>query len=556
MPAPDLLGDDIVQKDKRLANAVCGLVCLFAAMLSGCRSTASPLAEATARAGRLHDRACALLNDTAYKVGGEFAPLSAPNKVPEGSAGPIELMPAGQINPKADEALDEAINILTKAMESAEGQPELDQLQAKVVLARLYSLRGYRHSREAARNGGAAWANALKAESAVVQMSAHGRRIASCDQILGVNDASLGKLGDAASAERSAETTKIAEAQKEISVLEKEKAALNVANEKLLGEARKLSSESRLAEPIEGVDLFDKSKTLEAEASVNTARIGQIEGAISVLKSKTVASEGIVAATDRQITIIGETVKNRGERRTKVENDRSGFVAQLTETQKEIETLAGQVVEAAKAAAASEARAAADYEKSIKTYQDYETTSAKFKGDRSASAFLKPDPSILAMHGDVRMARGDLQVQALLLQSRLAAVVAEASKIWAELPPPNAAPAIVGQMGDYVSDVAKTRERAQDDFRWAAKAYEAATASQNDEKLKWAYQLQESAAYVSLYRLSADADAKQKAIASLDALGEQEGSPLIAATAATFRKQLSEGPMMGAGAPTSTPTLP
>lgn len=558
MPAPDLLGEDIVQKDKRLAYAVCGLVFLSAAMLSGCRSTASPLAEATARAGRLYDRACALLNDAAYKVGDEFAPLATVKELPEDAAGGlIELAPAGRINPKADEAIKEAIDCLTKAMESAEGQPELDKLQAKAVLARLYSLRGYRHSLEAARNGDAAWAGALKAENAAVQMSGLGRRIANCDQILSVNDVTLGELAEAAETERTVLEAKIVEAQKKIADLEKEKADLTAASEKLNESSRKLLIDSRLADPVKGVDLFDKAKTLEDQAGKNSARIAQIEESIAMLKSKTAELEAAVAATNRQTAVTGEMAKNRSERRTEVENQRTGFAAQLTETQKEAATLAGQVIEAAKAAAASEAKAAGDYEKSIKAYEDYEKTSAGFEGDASASAFLKPDPGILAMLGDTRMARGDLQVQALLLQSRLSAVVAEASKIWAALPTQNTAPAIVAQMADYVSDVAKTRENAQDDFRWAAKAYETATASQNDQNLKWAYQLQESAAYVSLYRLSADPDAKQKATAALDALGEQEGSPLIAPTAATFRKLLSDEPMTDAQAPTPpAPTPP
>jgi len=555
--AQDLLGEDIVQKDKRLGFAVCGLICLSAAMLSGCRSTASPLAEATARAGRLYDRACALLNDATYKVGDEYAPLTALKQLPDGDGGLIELAPPGQINPKADAAIKEAIDCLTKAMESAEGQPELDKLQAKVVLARLYSLRGYRHSLEAARKGDAAWAGALKVENAVVQMSGLGRRIANCDQVLSVNDESLGKLAEAAKTERSAIQAKIDDARKKVSDLEKEKADLTADNKKLSESSRKLLIESRLADdPVKGVDLFDQAKTLEDEAGRNSARIAEIEQALSLLKSRTLELEAAVAATNRQTAVTGEMAGNRGQRHTEVENQRKGFVAQLTEVQKETETLAGQVIEAAKAAAASEARAAGDYDKAIKAYEDYDRTSTGFEGDPSASAFLKPDAGILAMLGDTRMARANLHVQALLLQSRLAAVVAEASKIWAGLPTRNTAPAIVAQMADYVSDVAKTRENTRDDFRWGAKAYEKATAAQKDRNLKWAYQLQHSAAYVSLYRLSGDPDAKLKAVAALDALGEQERSPLIAPTAATLRKLLADEPMPDAQAPTRPASMP
>ncbi len=536
-----------MQKDKRLCYAVCGLICLWAAMLSGCRSTASPLAQATTRAGRLYDRACALLNDAAYKVGDDFEPLAEGKELPDGGDGLIELMPAGQINPNADEAIKQAIDGLAKAMESAEGQPELDKLQATAVLARLYALRGFRHSLEAARHGDAAWIGALKAENAAVQISGLGRRILNCDQILSVGDEALGKFAQAAKTERSAIDAKIADAKKKVSGIEKEKTDLTGANEKLSKSARKLRIDSRLAGPIKGVDIFVRAKTLEDKIGKNSAGIAEIEESVAILKSRLAEFELALAATNMQTTVTGDMTKARGERRTEVQNQRKGFVAQLTEIQTEAEAIAGKVVAAIKAAAASEAKASGDYEKSIKAYEDYEKTSKGFASDSSASEFLKPDPGILAMFGDARMARGTLQVQALLLQSRLSGVVASATKIWAGLPTQNTTPAIVAQMAEYVSDVAKTRENAQDDFRWAAKAYEAATDSQNDRKLKWAYQLQQSAAYVSLYRLSADADAKQKGIAALDALGEQEGSPLIAPTAATFRKLLSDEP---------TPTAP
>lgn len=531
-----------MQKDRRLAYVVCGLAWLSVAMLSGCRSTPSSVAEATARAGRLYDRACALLNDAAYKVGDEYAPLMAPKELPKDAGGLIGLVPAGQINPGVDEAIKEAIDGLAKAMASAEGQPELDKLHAKAVLARLYALRGFRQSLEAARKGDEAWAAALKVEGSVVHMSGLGRRIANADQILSVNDESLGKLAKAANTERTTIQAKIAEIRKKISDLEKEKADLTADNKKLSKSSRKLLIESQLVDPVKGVDLFDQAKTFEDEAGKNSARIAQIEESVAILKSRTVESEAAVAATNRQTAVTGEMTKDRSERRAEVETQRKGFVEQLTETQKGIETLAGQVIEAAKAAAASEARAAGDYEKSIKAYEDYEKTSAGFEGDTSASAFLKQAPGILAMLGDARMARGNLRVQALLLQSRLAAVVAEADKVWAGLPTQNTAPAIVAQIADYVSDVPKTREKAQDDYRWAAKAYEKATGAQKDRNLKWAYQLQQSSAYVSLYRLFADPEAKQKALATLDALGEQEKSPLIAPTAANFRKLLSDEP--------------
>jgi hypothetical protein len=556
------LGEDIVQKDKRFAYVALSLTCLSAALLAGCRSTASPLAEATARAGRLYDKACSLLNDTPYMVGEKYAPFAEDITLPSdpNAAGKlvVRLTALGQINPQADEALNDAIKGLTEALAAAEGQPELDTINAQAVLARLYALRGYRMSLEAGMRRRQAWDVAGLVESAAVRISGLGKRIASYDQLLSVTDESLGKMAETAGTQQSAAVAKIDEANKKTAVLEKEEADLKAANVKLFEESRKLLVDSRLADPIKGVALFDEAKTKEDQAGVNSARIAQIDEAKLILKSQLVEFDAVRAAAVNQATVAGEMTNTRQKSRTETDQERKAQVDKLTEAQKQAETLAGQVVEISKAAAAAEAKAAGDYDKAVKTYQAYEQTTESYAKDPDADAFLKPDPAIIAMLGDVQMARADLRVQALLLQQRLQTVVAETSGIWSGLPVQNTTPAVIGQMKDYLPNAGKMmREDAQRDFSWAARAYEKATGAVKDPKLKWAYVLQQSAANVSLYRLSGDADAKQKATAALDSLGTQETSPLIAPTAGEFRKLLTGPALLGSEASSApAPTQP
>jgi hypothetical protein len=580
MPAADILGEDIVQKDKRFGCVVLSLACLSAAMLAGCRSTASPLAEATARAGRLYDRACSLLNDTPYMFREKYAPFATPMTEtelpsdPNAAAKPalvnqVKLTALGQINPQADQALKEAVDDLTKALASAEGQPEMDRINAQIVLARLYALRGYRMSIEAGMMRRQAWDLARRTESDAVLISGLGKMIATHDQLLSVTDASLGKMAEGAEAQQSAAKAKIDEANKKIKALETEEADLKAANVKLAGESQKLLTESQLADPIKGVALFDEAKTKEDQASTNSARIAQIEEAASVLKSQVADLDGIVTAAVGRVTADGkvevpglatvaaEMAAARQKSRSETEQERKTQLDKLTEAQKQAETLAGQVVEASKAAAAAEAKAMGEYDKAVKAYEAYEQITEPYAKDPRAGAFLKPDPAIIAMLGDVQMARADLMVQALLLQQRLQTVASETAGIWSALPVQNTTPAVIGRMKDHVPNPGKVKEDAQRDFSWAARAYEKATDAVSDSKLKWAYVLQQSAANVSLYRLSGDADAKQKATTALNSLGAEEASPLIAPTAGDFRKMLAGPALLGSEAPSGpAPTQP
>jgi chromosome segregation ATPase len=567
MPAADILGEDIVQKDKRFGCVVLSLACLSAAMLAGCRSTASPLAEATARAGRLYDRACSLLNDTPYMFREKYAPFATPMTEtelpsdPNAAAKPalvnqVKLTALGQINPQADQALKEAVDDLTKALASAEGQPEMDRINAQIVLARLYALRGYRMSIEAGMMRRQAWDLARRTESDAVLISGLGKMIATHDQLLSVTDASLGEMAEAAKVQQSAAEGKIAEAKKKIAGLEKEETDLKAANVKISEDSRKLLAESQL-DPIKGVALFDEAKTKEDQAGANSARIAQIEEAVNVLKSQVADLDGIMAAAANQAKAAGEIADNRQKGRSETDQARKAQLDKLTEAQKQAETLAGQVVEASKAAAAAEAKAMGEYDKAVKAYEAYEQITEPYAKDPRAGAFLKPDPAIIAMLGDVQMARADLMVQALLLQQRLQTVASETAGIWSALPVQNTTPAVIGRMKDHVPNPGKVKEDAQRDFSWAARAYEKATDAVSDSKLKWAYVLQQSAANVSLYRLSGDADAKQKATTALNSLGAEEASPLIAPTAGDFRKMLAGPALLGSEAPSGpAPTQP
>ena len=154
---------------------------------------------------------------------------------------------------------------------------------------------------------------------------------------------------------------------------------------------------------------------------------------------------------------------------------------------------------------------------------------------------MRPDAAVLALLGDVRMSQGDLHARSLALQQRIDHVVQEVMQLWSHLPVQNDAPDIIGQVSEYLDNTDKTRQAAQDDFRWAAKNYEAAI-QRVGGKRRWAYQLQIAGAYAGLYRLSGSDENRQKGVDALDSLGDEEASPLIRTPAAHLRKLLAGAP--------------
>ena len=516
------------------------VLCMLVAALAGCRGSDSDAAQATDRAQRLYDRAQSLLNDAAHQVQGQFAPLTKKADLPETPE--IKLSERGQINPMVDQALNDAIGGLEKAL-AAEGQPEYDRLLAQAMLARLQALRGYRLALEAAESRRQANDAAHGLDFAAVSMSGLGKRIANYDQLLSIPNEALTEMDAKAKADIDRLRDEITKTQADADKLEAERVGLVKANTTLLQEAGKLDTKSLSVDPVEGVGVFDQAQSKRDQAGKNDARLAQIEDANSVLTAQLADLSASKAAAEGRLALARKTADARNERMADLRAKRGAMIQKLSDVQKRAEQLAARGADAIKAASDVEAKALEEYSKAVKTYEAYQAATRGHAGD--AASLLRPDPAVIAMLGDARMARGEVRVRMLLLQRRLDQVVAKTSDIWSALPAQNSAPDAVGQLDDYLAEPDKVREDAQDDFRWAAKVYDEAGKLVPDSKLRWAYVLQKAAANVSLYRLSGDAAAKQEALEGLDSLGAQEQSPNIFPAASDFRQKLNSPPLFG-----------
>jgi hypothetical protein len=499
-------------------------------------------------------------NNTTYLVNNEFVPFAKPVVLPN-DPNEVKLAPRGQINPQADEAIAEAITAMEKPLadlekDLADGRHinQYDKITGQAMLARLYALRGLRMSMEAAEHRLQVADQADLVEQAGVIMSGLGKRIANYDQLLSITDETLVKLIDETKARVKELADQIGAIDSKIVELEKEKAGLAADNVKLLVEAGKVDLESKTTDAVSGVDLFDKARGLMDTAGKNSARIAQIEEAVSVLKARRQDPDTAKTAEEAKLAQAVGIDEKRQARIKNLQAERADVIKQLTETQKQAEQSATLAVAAAKAAAAADDKAHADYSKAVDIYQAYDAATEALAGDDKSPSFLKPDPAVIAMLGDTRMARAGMKVRALLLQRRLDEVASQTAAEWARLPVQNTVPPVIGQVDDYLSDASKIKEDAQDDFRWAAKVYDKAARIVPDKKLKWAYVLQQTAANVNLYRLSGDPTVKQAALDALASLGEQERSPNIFEAVGEFRTQLNNPPLLApAAAPATTP---
>lgn len=534
-----------MHKDKRVLFVLLGAFSWAAFGLIGCGGDArSDLAKATNRARRLYDRACAVLHDPVFKVGGDYAPFTERKDAPD-DPNAIELVPLGMVNPKAAPALKQAADELSAALAAADSDtPPVDKALAHAVLARIHALEGDRMALLATQKRHEAWTLLRRMEDAAIAMGDHGKRVANCDQLLSVTDPSVAKMAGGAKADIAAAQGKIGGLTQKRQAHEKEKASLATANEKLLADARELRVQSQLAGPIKGIELFDKARAKEDQATANSVRITELEDTVQFLASQIATLKLDVAAAQRRGTAAAEVASRREKRTATIRQERDAFVQLVTDSQKEVETLAGKTIDLCKQARDEEDDANKAYGGAEGQYKKY----AGCTGDQAPMDVpeLDSDPAIVSMWGDMRMQQGQLRLATLSLQKRLDHVVAGVTKLWEALPVQNTVPDIVTQVPAYRTNAQEMKTAAQEDFRWAAIRYEDAAElvgrKEKDKKLQWAYRLQTAAAYAALYRLSQDAEYRRKGTEVLDQLGRAEASPYVAKHAAHFRKLLGGTP--------------
>ena len=530
-----------MQEYKRLVGVLWVAVGLTGIASTGCRKDPrSDLAKAADKARRLCDQACGHLNDPVYKIGGEFAPLTA-EKPGKADGNSITLVPAGTLNERAWKALELADSELTAALGSSGDASAADKALAHAVLARVLAAKGYHQAILAAQKRDQAWLLLRKMEDAAIEMADHGKRVGSCDQLLAVTDPTLGQMATKADADATAAAGKITGLKTKIADLAKQKASLIAANEKLLAEARKLRVASRLAPVLKGIELFDQARAKEDEATANSTKITEIEDANQVLVADIQTIELDVSAAAKRKTDAAKIAGDRSRDKADIQTRRDGFVRLLTDAQKQVETLAGQVIEVCGKAGADEQAAVEAYGKGAAQYDSYDKVTAKGKGG------AKADPAIWALYGDLRLARADLRVRQLALQERITHMVGEVTKLWSGLPVQKDVPGVVGQVTGYLAAADQAKKDATEDFRWAVKDYEKARPAVRRE-LQWAYRLQVAAACAGMYRLTADQDAQKQGTEALDALTDEAGSPYVSTHAAHLRKLLG-----GAEAPPAAP---
>ncbi len=573
-----------MQEYRRAAFVLLGLLVLAALAPPGCGGDPrSELAKATDRARRLYDKACSHLKDPVYKVEGKDAPLTVyrqdlneqadrildldandPQQQARRQKGlqefPITPASTDAINPLAGEAIRQAAEELSAALKDAADAPPVEIARAHAMLARVHALQGFSHAIEAAQERDKAWSLVRRLENAAIQMGDHGKRVANCDALLSVTDKSLGEMSAKAKADEQTAGAKIAGMKKQIDGLKTQKAALEAANERLLAAARKLHVDSQLADVLQGIELFDQAKAKENQATANSVKITETEDSIQFLSSQIATLDLDVAAAGKRSAVADKIAADRRQRQAATRKQRDDFIKLLTESQKEVETLAGSVIKVCKGASAIEEDANSAYGRAVKQYEEYGNSTAR--GATGAGEPSSADPVITALFGDARMARADLRVRSLALQDRIDHVIRDVKKLWSSLPVQKDVPAIVEQVTGYVTEAGKVRKAAQDDFRWAAKNYESACEGVSGErlggrvvgkKLQWVYRIQTAAAYTGWYRISGDGQVRQKAIAALDELGEEAGSRYVAPHAAHFRKLLATEVTPP---PTSAPVTP
>jgi hypothetical protein len=516
------------------------------------------LAKAADQAQRRLDRAASLLRDPVYKYGGHYVPLGKmlPSAVGDSNdPNKIELAATGAMNEDVGKVLGEAEEELVKALkEAGKDEPKASRNRALAVLARVHAVKALYHSMDAERVFDAAWDALGKVEMAGVEMADYGRRVGLCDKLLASADSSLAEMAGKAREDGDSAKKKLSGLAGKIADVKKQKDAVAAENQKLMGEARALRVDSQLAPVLRSVELFDQARVKEDKVAENVGRIASFDDSLQALNDEMSLLRLDANAGERRGQAAEGIGAARQQRKKQLMDQRTVLAKAMADMQANLEKLAGEGQERSGAAGVLRKKALASLEQSLKQYDEYEKmTQPKDPREQPKDISEAANPDVLSMHGDTFLARADVLMRSLALQSRIERIVGETRNRYLGLPEKNQPPSVLDQLGKFLPDAEKIKGDAVQDLRWAIQRYENA-ADRVNRVTKWAYQLHVAGVCASLCRLTGDAEARTKGLAVLDSLGEQEGSSYIAPVAKHFRLVLAEGAAAPApGGPATAP---
>lgn len=518
------MGDSIVCKTKLAFGMAAAAMMTAAIFISGCsdstpRRAGRELRREIDKAQRLCNRAMTLMKNVVIrdKDTKETSPLSREVTDP----GAIDVLkPTEAVNPKAIVSLDKAVLILDAAIGRHGGTAEaVDVGLAYLQLARVHALRAH-YQRAAASvahfkveqftQDVKQAAEGLRAKAALVQYY---------NLLAGAKNEQAQERFDIEKQKARRATDELKKINGQIADLETDKEAQVKLENDCTVEARALRMRSREPGLKDPMAQLEKALAKRLEVNKAAAKIAGIEHEIDVRKTRrgTLALElalanSIQSAMKAILDIEDDSVAESGSKR---DETRAAIVAEAKNAENDANDLKGACKEAGQHEELAE-----------------ECLRKAVEACRQAAPRLGGPPAdeTAAQRGDTHMAWADLNTSRLRRRRRISQFADAMMSLWGKLDRPGDAAAAFSEMAaSYLAKPAEVKKQAETQYQQAVESYAAALSELGSRpKRRWAYQGQLATAYIGLYRLTGDADKRDKARDLLNkALEDRESSPYL-----------------------------
>lgn len=497
------------------------LTILTGALATGCsesdsRQASETLSQAVTEAQTLLNKGVALLASPPYRIDGQRTPLTRPAAPAEDVK--IDPLPDRPVNPAALDTLDDARSRLAAAINDNAAAPERVRAIARQTLGEIEAVIARYHQKivdAAERDMGRL---IERAQGDIGVMGVQARLLEQYDTLIAAPPEAANDLLGRARQRRDELAGQIEARQQRIEELTEQRDALVDRSNELAQKTSEMKTESRFVTGREGLAMLEKA--LETQSQINDI-LSQIADREYTIESLRIEVNSLQVAKSQAEALLQTAQSMVGQHDEFVERltaQREQLAAGMAETRKDLETALSELASTIGSAAEQAAGARSSYDDSTK--------------DLEAAQDLWPDPEPSAVAGsataDVLLTLANFNAGALTTQKRLSALQASLTSLWETLPGAGDLPPGADALGTYADDPQQLRDTAADQYTRAAELYEQVQ-RRVDRDVRWVYQGQQAAAWVGLYGLTGDAEARSKARAALDEAlsGDQADSPYL-----------------------------
>lgn len=419
----------------------------------------------------------------------------------------IEIRPAGELNARALDLLDRALESLRQAQnEATDAQPQYVALAASVQ-GHVQSQKADYLSRQAAQKLLELRRKSYDASQNLTQVRDQNLLLSFYDELLRATPQEAQSMLDDAEESVSTYKSNITSLQEQIQTKSQDRDRIKKNKEKLEAKARALRVEAR-APTMEGIQADIKAAEIDAEARQLLGKMAGLDYEINALENRVAELRDLLASANAKVaaakTLLGEHEK--GRRVTVVSEDGQeiekvlGGKAQVRQERQELQSRIGESRQQAEQKLAEVSERLAELLESGKLLDRLDNT--LFSAINSYGAAIKSDRDtsvdLMTKQADAKTALADLLIERLETELAMSSLLTEASEIYSPLPAP------AESIRKLVNpEEQQTRSEAAKQYQQARDLYERAKTADRSRNQDWVYDSGVALTYMGEARASA-----------------------------------------------------